>query len=103
LLRLKAALQTGDVTKIGAAITPLDNDLSKISFSRAEIGSRSQSLDVIKTRLQDENTQLQSSLSDETDVDLVQAISNLTAKQYALQASLQTTANILNLSILNYL
>ena len=103
LLRLKAALKTGDVTKIGAAITPLDNDLSKISFSRAEIGSRSQSLDVIKTRLQDENTQLQSSLSDETDVDLVKAISDLTGKQYALQASLQTTANILQLSILNFL
>ena len=103
LLRLKAALKTGDVTQIGAAITPLDNDLSKISFSRAEIGSRSQSLDVIKTRLQDENTQLQSSLSDETDVDLVKAISDLTAKQYSLQASLQTTANILQLSILNYL
>jgi flagellar hook-associated protein 3 len=103
LLRLKAALKTGDVTQIGAAITPLDNDLSKISFSRAEIGSRSQSLDVIKTRLTDENTQLQSSLSDETDVDLVKAISDLTAKQYSLQASLQTTANILQLSILNYL
>ena len=58
---------------------------------------------MIKTRLHDENTQLQSSLSDETDVDLVKAISDLTAKQYSLQASLQTTANILQLSILNYL
>ena len=58
---------------------------------------------MLKTRLTDENTQLQSSLSDETDVDMVQAISNLTAKQYSLQASLQTTASILKLSILNYL
>jgi flagellar hook-associated protein 3 FlgL len=103
LIRLKTALESGDVTQIGAALTPLDSDLSRLSFARAEIGSRTQSLGVIATRLQDENTQLQSSLSDETDVDLVQAISNLTAKQYALQASLQTTANILNLSILNYL
>ena len=72
-------------------------------MSRAEIGSRTQTLGVISTRLTDENTQLSSSLSDETDVDLVQAISNLTAKQYSLQASLQTTANIMKLSILNYL
>jgi flagellar hook-associated protein 3 len=103
LLRLKSALQSGDVTQIGAAITPLDNDLSRINFARAEIGSRTQTLGVISTRLTDENTQLSSSLSDETDVDLVQAISNLTAKQYSLQASLQTTANIMKLSILNYL
>jgi flagellar hook-associated protein 3 len=103
LLRLKSALQSGDVTQIGAAITPLDNDLSRLNFARAEIGSRTQTLGVISTRLTDENTQLSSSLSNETDVDLVQAISNLTAKQYSLQASLQTTANIMNLSILNYL
>jgi flagellar hook-associated protein 3 FlgL len=103
LIRLKTALQSGDVTQIGAALTPLDTDLSRLNFARADVGSRTQSLGVLATRLTDENTQLQSSLSDETDVDLVQAISNLTAKQYSLQASLQTTANILNLSILNYL
>jgi flagellar hook-associated protein 3 FlgL len=103
LLRLKTALQSGDVAQIGAALAPLDNDLTRVNFARAEIGSRTQSLGVISTRLKDENTQLQSSLSDQTDVDLVQAITNLTAKQYSLQASLQTTATILNLSILNYL
>ncbi|HEY2838037.1 MAG TPA: flagellin, partial [Pirellulales bacterium] len=103
LIRLKTALQSGDVTQIGAALTPLDTDLSRLNFARADVGSRTQSLGVLSTRLKDENTQLQSSLSDETDVDLVQAISNLTAKQYSLQASLQTTATILQLSILNYL
>jgi flagellar hook-associated protein 3 len=103
LLRLKSALQSGDVDAIGRAAGSISNDLTRLSFSRAQIGSRLQSLGVLKTRLQDENTQLQSALSDQTDVDLVQAISDLTARQYALQGSLQTTANILQLSILNYL
>ena len=38
--------------------------------------------------------QLKSALSDDIDVDLVEAISNMTARQYALQASLQTSASI---------
>ncbi|HEY2253073.1 MAG TPA: flagellin, partial [Planctomycetaceae bacterium] len=103
LLRLKSALESGNIEEIGRSISGIDNDLTRLNFSRAEVGSRLQSLGVIGTRLQDENTQLQSALSDETDVDLVSAISNLTARQYALQGSLQTTANILQLSILNYL
>jgi flagellar hook-associated protein 3 len=103
LLRLKSALAGGDVNAIGREIGLIDNDLKRLSFSRAQIGSRLQSLDVINTRLQDEHTQLQSALSDQTDVDLVQAISDLTARQYALQGSLKTTATILQLSILNFL
>jgi flagellar hook-associated protein 3 FlgL len=103
LIRLRRGLEQNDVPEIGRAIDRLDADLNRVNFARAEVGSRLQSLDVIQARLKDENVQLQSALSDEIDVDLVEAISNLTARQYALQASLQTTANILNLSILDYI
>jgi flagellar hook-associated protein 3 FlgL len=103
LLRLKSALQSGDVNAIGREVGSIDTDLTRLSFSRAQIGSRLQSLGVLNTRLQDEHTQLQSALSDQTDVDLVQAISDLTARQFALQGSLKATANILQLSILNFL
>jgi flagellin-like hook-associated protein FlgL len=103
LVRLRTALENNDVAELGRALERLDVDLTRVNFARAEIGSRLQSLDIIKTRLEDENVQLQSALSNEIDVDLVEAISNLTARQYALQASLQTAANILNLSILDYI
>jgi flagellar hook-associated protein 3 len=103
LTRLKSALIDGDPVAIGQAIDRLDVDLERVNFARAEIGSRLQSLDVIQTRLQDEKVQLQSALSADLDVDLVEAISNLTARQYALQASLQTAANILSLSLLDYI
>jgi hypothetical protein len=36
-------------------------------------------------------------------VDLVQAISDLTARQYAFEASLRTAAGLLQLSLLNFL
>jgi flagellin-like hook-associated protein FlgL len=103
LIRLRTALEAGDPAAIGEAVERLDVDLDRVTFARGEIGSRLQSLDVVETRLEDESVQLKAALSNEIDVDLVEAISNLTARQYAMQASLQTAANILNLSILDYL
>jgi flagellar hook-associated protein 3 len=103
LIRLREALENGDSEAIGRAVERLDIDLERTTFARGEIGSRLQTLDVVQTRLEDENVQLRSALSNEIDVDLVEAISNLTARQFALQASLQTAANILNLSILDYI
>ena len=81
----------------------LDEDMSRVSFARAEIGARLQSLQVIDFRLQDENVQLQSSLSQEVDVDLVEAISNLTARQFAFEASLRTAGSLLQMSLLNFI
>jgi flagellin-like hook-associated protein FlgL len=103
LIRLRTALQNGDPVAIGEAVERIDVDLNRVTFARGEIGTRLQTLDAVETRLEDENVQLRSALSNEIDVDLVEAISNLTARQYALQASLQMSASILNLSILDYL
>lgn len=103
LIRLRTAIQDGDAVAIGEAVERLDVDLDRVTFARGEIGTRLRTLDSVQTRLEDENVQLKSALSNEIDVDLVEAITNLTARQYALQASLQTAGLILNLSILDYI
>lgn len=103
LIRLRTAIQNGDPVAIGEAVERLDVDLDRVTFARGEIGTRLRTLDSVQTRLEDENVQLKSALSNEVDVDLVEAISNLTARQYSLQASLQTAGLILNLSILDYI
>jgi flagellin-like hook-associated protein FlgL len=103
LIRLKQALEAGDTEEIGRSIDRLDADISRVTFARSEIGSRLQSLEVIGTKLQDENVQLKHALSNEVEVDLVEAISNMTSRQFALQASLQTAANLLQLSLLDFI
>ena len=103
LLRLKNALQANDTEEIGRTIDRLDVDISRVNFARSEIGARLQSLTTINENLKDENVQLKSALADDTDVDLVEAISNLTARQYAFQASLQTAASIMKLSLLDFI
>jgi len=85
------------------AIDRIDEHLDGVNFARGEIGARLQSLEVIETRWEDDNVQLQGALSDEIGVDLVEAISNLTARQFALEASLRTTASLLQMSILNFI
>lgn len=103
LIRLKEALSRADAEEVGRSIERLDTDISRVTFARSEIGSRLQSLEVIGTKLEDENVQLKSALSDDMDVDLVEAISNMTARQYSLQASLQTSAALLQLSLLDFI
>ena len=53
----------------------MDVDVDRVLQARADIGSRLENLDVIQTLLEDENVELQTSLSENLDVDLVEAIS----------------------------
>jgi flagellar hook-associated protein 3 FlgL len=103
LLRLRTALENGDVPEISRSLDRLDDDAQRVLYVRADIGGRLQNLDVIQTRLEDEDVELRKALSSDLDVDLVEAISNLTARQVAMQASLQSTASLLQLSLLNYI
>tara|TARA_B100000809_G_C15110086_1_gene520249 strand:- start:1212 stop:1373 length:162 start_codon:yes stop_codon:yes gene_type:complete len=53
--------------------------------------------------LEDELIELQAALSEEIDVDLVEAISSLTARQAAFEASLRVIGQIFRLSLLDFL
>jgi flagellin-like hook-associated protein FlgL len=103
LIRLQQALLAGDVDEIGRALGMLDTDLERVNFTRAEVGARQQGLEVLQTRLESEEIELRSSLSVEIDVDITKAISDLTARQISFEASLRTTAEILQLSLLNFI
>ena len=71
--------------------------------ARAEMGARQQGLDALQLRLDEEDVELQTVLSLQRDVDIVEVMSVLTARQVALQAGLQSTARIFSLSLLDYL
>lgn len=103
LVRLEEALRNNDSGGVGLALERLDAGAEQLVFTRGEIGARLQSLDVLTTRLEDEQIQLQEALSVEIDVDLAAAISELTSRQFAFQASLQSSASILQLTLLNFL
>ena len=102
-MRLREALANDDFPAIGREISRIDEDLDRVNFARSEIGARLQSLDSLQSRHQDEEVALKSALSQEIDVDLAEAISEFTTRQFALQSALQTSANLLQMSILNFI
>jgi flagellin-like hook-associated protein FlgL len=103
LLRLRDALQANDLPQARRAIELLDAKVMDMNFARAELGARQQGLDVLKTRMDSEEIELREALSIEYDVDMVKVVSDLTARQAAFEASLRSTANLFQLSLLNYL
>jgi flagellar hook-associated protein 3 FlgL len=103
LIRLYDALSDFSLPDVERAVALLDADYERINFSRAEIGARGRNLETLAARLEDEDVQLQGTLSDEIDTDLATAISNLTARQAALEASLRLAAQTFQLTLLNFL
>lgn len=103
LIRMREALLASDQEGFSREVQRLEDDIDRVSFARAEVGVRLQNLDAVSDRLADEEVTLREALSNEIDADLVEVISEFTAKQAALQASLQTSGALLNLSILDFI
>ena len=103
LLRLQNALATNDLPQVQRAMDLLDSSVMQLNFSRAELGAKQQGLDILAERLDAEELDLREVLSEEHDVDMVEVISNLTARQMALEASMKATAQTLNMTLLSYL
>lgn len=102
LIRLYDALGTNNLQQIERASAMLNDDFERANFARSEIGARNQVMDVLANRLDTENVELQTSLSDERDVDFVEVISNLTARQTSVEASLRLIGQTMQLTLLNF-
>jgi flagellin-like hook-associated protein FlgL len=103
LIRLREALLADDISGISRSLEVLDEAASTLNFARAELGARQQGLDVLSERLDAEEIELRDKLSQESEIDLVEAISELTARQATLEAALRTLAQTTSLTLLNFL
>ncbi|HQU41434.1 MAG: flagellar hook-associated protein 3 [Planctomycetia bacterium 21-64-5] len=103
LERLQTALQNNDVPGIQRATTLLTNAQQNLSDVRAALGANEQAVSSLQSQVQTEQTQLQGALSNNVDVNMAQAISDLVSQQTAFQASLQVTGLISKLTLINYL
>jgi flagellar hook-associated protein 3 FlgL len=103
LLRLRDSLANFSHEKLARAVELLDEDFDRLNFARADVGTRGQTIETVKTQIEDETTQLKADLSNDLDTNLPDAISSLTARQAAFQATLQLAAQIFQTTLLNYL
>jgi len=103
LQKLREALEKNDQAGITAAAEGLKTDYDRIVRVRGETGARVQELESRQNRLADENLSTTGLLSNLKDTDFTDAISRFQTLQTALQASMQTTAKVLNLSLMDFL
>jgi flagellar hook-associated protein 3 FlgL len=103
LLNLQSALTSNDATAAQQAITMLDQSANQVSSARAEMDATMQGLTALQTRQTTNETSLKSSISQNYDVDFASAASQFTQLQIAYQASLQTSAAAMKMTLFSYL
>jgi flagellar hook-associated protein 3 FlgL len=103
LQKLSAALSTNNTSGIQGTLSNLDVASSQITAARSDIGSRMNRIENVSSNMASMNIDLEKSLSNTQDIDILKVYSDLANQQTAYQAALSTTAKISQLSLLNYL
>ncbi len=103
LVALRDALNGTDQSAVSAAQNNLVNGENLLVSAIAEHGGVQTRIESAQSQQQDRTTSLGALVSSETDTDLPTTIVKLNQAQLAYQAALQSAANIMKVSILDYL
>lgn len=101
--KLQQAMLAGDQKEITEAAEALQADFDRVVRTRGEVGAQVQDIESRQARLEDQNITTKELLSKIEDTDFTAAISEFSLLQTSLQASLQTTGQVLNLSLIDFL
>jgi flagellar hook-associated protein 3 FlgL len=101
--KLKNALDSGDHQAVSNLIVDVDKQMENVLAVRAEVGAKSNRIDLIKNRLQDDNYNFTALLSKNEDADLAQVITNLKMDENVYRASLAAGARIMQSSLIDFL
>lgn len=97
------ALSNNDNTGIKTAISNIDKNISNILMQRADIGARTNRLDLTKNRLAADETNFTKLLSLNEDVDMAEAIMQLKSEENVYNASLSAGAKVIQPSLVDFL
>ncbi len=103
LIKLNAAFQSNDNAGIQRAMGLLTNSVQNLGNARTELGAREQSISTVSTQIDNEELNLKAVMSNSYDTDMASAVSQYTAAQISYQATLQTTASLLKMTLLNFI
>jgi flagellar hook-associated protein 3 FlgL len=103
LYKLRDAFQKDDTSAILASLDTLDSSLASVNNSRAVIGASLSRVDNSSFVHAQEFVDRTNQLSKVEDADAIQSASDLANLQFALQATLSSTAQILQPTLLDFL
>ncbi len=103
VMALRDALDANDGVAMDAAIAQIDTVSTQLLNTIARAGSMQRKFELTRDNLEMANVNLQSYISQAEDVDLMEAILQFNAQELGYRAALESSARIMNISILNYL
>jgi len=103
LTNLIQGLNANDSSAITSSLDSLDQSMTQVTDTRADVGLTLNHLDATETHLSDLKLNIQALLSNTEDANYTQAVTDLTVQQSAYQSSLAVAAKIVQPSLLDYL
>lgn len=103
LVSLRDALSAGNSAAVSAARSGLTTSEDQLVSAMAEHGGIEMRIDVNKTQQQARTDDLERLISNEADADLPSVIVKLNQTQVSYQAALQSSAKIMQISLLDYI
>jgi len=103
LFDFKQSLQSSDGDGIERSMTHLDTHFNRMVDAVSRIGYKGISLEIKTTVIQDLKLNYQAQKAEIEEVDIIEAITRLQAKENAYQAALASTSRVMNLSLVDYL
>ncbi len=103
LKNLKDALNGSQYEDVKVELGNLDNRLNSIMEKWAEVGARTNRVELIKNRLENTNLNLQELLANVEDADMAQLMINMKTEENIYQASLSTGARVIRPSLIDFL
>lgn len=100
---LQVSMQTNDKTGVQEALDTLDQAISQVVLSRAEIGSRIMAVNNTVESLQKAVVDNKIAASQLEDADTFQVISDINKSDSALRATLDTSGKLIQRSLLDFL
>jgi flagellar hook-associated protein 3 FlgL len=100
---IQIALDKSDFANLTNNIGRLDKGLDKFLEARADVGAKSNRIDLILNRIKDTGTNLTSMQSKVEDADIPMVITNLKTDQNVYQSSLEVGAKLISPSLIDFL
>ena len=101
--RLISDLSANNTSGIRSAIARINNQATNINAIRAEIGVKTNRVDLTTNRILDDTLNLEELLSKNEDADMAEVIMNLQMEENVYKASLSSGAKIIQPSLIDFL
>jgi flagellar hook-associated protein 3 FlgL len=100
---IQTALQTNQSADLDQLLVRLDNTMDTMAAERSELGARSNRLDMVETRIDQQNVLANQVLSDNEDADIEKVIMDLTNQESVHRAALSVGSRIIQPTLMDFL